>query len=355
METNISYRKKDKGWQYIISYKLNGKWKQKARQGFPTKKDANKAANKHLIELKANIKDENIFDTNYDLITFEQVADAYIEHNKIYKEYNTIKMATTAKIKFADLKNKKVIDIKKIHVQNCIDKLVKEGLSSSTITLYLLFTKLILQYYKDNFNFNYELPTVNLTVPKKTIKEKTALTQHELNTLLCKLKDLDDDIYIISLIAGTCGLRIGEIQGLTWADIIGNELNVNKQWKKLKDGSLGFGPLKNNKKRMVPIPEATLIQLKSYQKKHPTDITNRIIITHKFTLLNKLNSTLNKLAGITIHELRHTYATLLISSGIDFKTAAKILGHNIEQTLKTYSHVTDDMMNNAKNKIAEIF
>ncbi|WP_200859942.1 tyrosine-type recombinase/integrase [Clostridium butyricum] len=39
--------------------------------------------------------------------------------------------------------------------------------------------------------------------------------------------------YIAALIAGTCGLRCGEILGLTWGDIDfkNNTLKVNKQWK----------------------------------------------------------------------------------------------------------------------------
>ena len=55
--------------------------------------------------------------------------------------------------------------------------------------------------------------------------------------------------------------------------------------------------------------------------------------------------------NISIHELRHTYATMLISKGLDFKTVAKLMGHEVEQTLKTYSHVTDDMMKKAKDII----
>ncbi|WP_414632530.1 tyrosine-type recombinase/integrase [Clostridium sp. UBA4548] len=47
---------------------------------------------------------------------------------------------------------------------------------------------------------------------------------------------------------------------------------------------------------------------------------------------------------MTVHELRHTYARRLISSGIDLQTAAKLLCHTVEQTMKTYSHVNDDMM-----------
>ena len=59
--------------------------------------------------------------------------------------------------------------------------------------------------------------------------------------------------------------------------------------------------------------------------------------------------------NISIHSLRHTYATLLIQNGVDFKTAAALLGHNVEMTMKIYSHVNNDMINNAKRVIEKIF
>ncbi|SFC21403.1 Phage integrase family protein [Clostridium uliginosum] len=68
-----------------------------------------------------------------------------------------------------------------------------------------------------------------------------------------------------------------------------------------------------------------------------------------------LNRKFKKLGfNITIHELRHTSATKLIV-GIDFKTAAKLLGHYVKETMKTYSHVNDDMMQRATDLIGKIF
>jgi len=119
---------------------------------------------------------------------------------------------------------------------------------------------------------------------------------------------------------------------------------------------MDFGSLKSkNSKRIVPIPPKTLSELKAYKKISATDINNRIIILNKNTYIGTYSPKLKKLFGITIHELRHTYATLLISNGIDFKTAAKLLGDDVKQIIKTYSHVTDDMLKNATNKIAKIF
>ncbi len=44
----------------------------------------------------------------------------------------------------------------------------------------------------------------------------------------------------------------------------------------------------------------------------------------------------------------------MISNGIDFKTAAQLLGHTVEMTMRTYSHVTDDMIQKAAKIINQI-
>ena len=44
------------------------------------------------------------------------------------------------------------------------------------------------------------------------------------------------------------------------------------------------------------------------------------------------------------HDLRHTFATHALTSGVDAKTLSGILGHtNASFTLDTYTHVTTDM------------
>ncbi len=58
------------------------------------------------------------------------------------------------------------------------------------------------------------------------------------------------------------------------------------------------------------------------------------------------------LPDISFHALRHTFATHALSSGVDAKTLAGILGHtNAAFTLNTYTHVTDAMRQSAADKI----
>ena len=54
------------------------------------------------------------------------------------------------------------------------------------------------------------------------------------------------------------------------------------------------------------------------------------------------------LPHIRFHDLRHTFATHALASGVDAKTLSGILGHtNASFTLDTYTHVTTDMQRNA--------
>ena len=55
-----------------------------------------------------------------------------------------------------------------------------------------------------------------------------------------------------------------------------------------------------------------------------------------------------ELPSIRFHDLRHTFATHALTSGVDAKTLAGILGHtNASFTLDTYTHVTTDMQKKA--------
>ena len=57
-----------------------------------------------------------------------------------------------------------------------------------------------------------------------------------------------------------------------------------------------------------------------------------------------------ELPNIRFHDLRHTFATHALTSGVDAKTLSGILGHtNASFTLDTYTHVTTDMQQRAAN------
>lgn len=357
MEYNITYREKNKGWQYIIGYKKDNLWKQVSKQGFKGKKEAKRGAEVKLEELKE--KWELQTSEEYDGITFGDFAKMHINHLKLHRENGTMRNYRFALAKFTDLDKIELGKVTSLHIQNCVDEIVREGLGSATITEYVRKIKAIFNNAIDPHKIIAKNPVIKIRIPedKKQVELK-ALNKAELEKLLASI--VYRKYYVASLLAAHCGLRLSEIIGLTWNNIdeINRKIKIDKQWKRLKDGSFGFGTLKSkNSYRTVPIPPKALKELLKYKKETPTDILNRIIpYGDPSNLSRELAKTYKKVGyGISVHCLRHSYATILISNGVDFKTAAQILGHDIEQTMHTYSHVTSDMLDKATLTLNNLF
>lgn len=362
MDYNVTYRKKDKGIQCIISYKdENEKWKQRSKQGFKTQKESKSWIDKVVGELKKQIElNEKIDPTLIDL-TFKGLMDKFITHKELHREHSTVLTIKIAHNKFTHLNDMIVADISKADAQYCVDLMVKEELAISTIKANISRIRTAFNYAIEDIEIIEKNPLDKVTVPqdKKGEQKIKALTKTQLDNLFNRV---EDPIFkVISMIAGTCGLRIGEIMGLTWEDVDfkSSTLRINKQWKLIKDWKYGMGDVKRkNSNRTVPIPEKTLNELKVYKKIYPIHTTKRIFYSriNNGSVGTDLSKIYRKLGyDITVHDLRHTYATHLLANGLDFKTVAQLMGHDVQETIKTYSHVTDDMIKKATSVIEKIF
>jgi integrase len=61
-----------------------------------------------------------------------------------------------------------------------------------------------------------------------------------------------------------------------------------------------------------------------------------------------------KLSGWRIHDLRHSFASHLVSQGVSLETIGKLLGHRQAQTTKRYAHVADEAQRIAANKFPAV-
>lgn len=355
MDYNITYRQKDKGWQYIISYKINGRWKQKSKQGFKTKKEAKPYVEKALLDLK-NKQDLN---QEFKNITFEEFKNMYIEHIKLHMQENTIRLYAMTLNYFKPIYDMEMDKITSVHLQSCIDEMIRVGLSYRTVRTYKSRITAIFNSAKNTYNIISKSPTDKLEIKiSKEPSKKKALTETELKDVINRSKNMK--YKVIFSLAGMCGLRIGEILGLKWnkIDFENNTITIDIQWKNIDENTVGFGELKSaNSYRTVPLPPSVKKLLLEWKNYNPIDISNRVIVYKCISGLTAMLRNYTKKLGynLSIHEFRHTYATTLISRGVDFKTVAKLMGHDVEQTMKTYSHVTDDMLNNATNVLSKIF
>lgn len=358
MQYSTLIRKKDKGYQYVITYKVEDKWKTKSKQGYDLNKAGKEKAQADMDIVVSELKKQGESNISKHMvgITFKEYRDMYIKHITLYREMNTVLAFETTLNHFTELNKVELTKITSVDIQTVVDEMTKSGLKSNTIKYYLLQLSAFFNTAINDHNIIYKNPVKNM----KYNKNKEEITKRALTDAECK-KLLEDfkttRYYVLILIALKCGLRLGEILGLTWSDIdeVNHVVKVTKQWKQLKDGTYGSGTLKSkNSYREVPISPKTLELLNA--STNVRNFNGRILNFKNTDSISICLNRLFKLGGynITIHELRHTYATTLIGNGVPFKTAAQFLGHTVQQTMATYSHVNDDMVKRATSIIDSI-
>lgn len=358
LEYKVSYRTKDKSMQCIIAYKDNGEWKTKSKQGFKTQKESKPWQEKTIEKLKEDIKAP----VDYRGTTFAEFKKIFLKDKEKEYAYNTIGLFEKAYAKFQDINDIALIDIGYIHLKPCFDTMIDEGLAESTIRGYFALIKNTLNHAIKNYEIIKHNP-IDINQYKFPVKEKKnekikALTEFELNDLLSKLNESD---YWICFLAGKCGLRLGEINGMLddgSVDLDNGVVHVKRQWKKIdKKNNHDLGTLKtNNSYRTVPLPVKYIPGLRKYIDTCIKDINNRIFIDKTNTNTGSRLFYKFKKSGydISIHDLRHTYVTILIKKGFDFKTIAELIGDTVEMVIKTYAHFTEDMFESAKDRINKI-
>lgn len=156
----------------------------------------------------------------------------------------------------------------------------------------------------------------------------------------------------------TTGLRRGEICGLMWTDFDGKAgtLQVNRTLHKEKGGRLVAGDTKTyagTRKIVLPPSTAQLLRDRKEKSFSPWIFHNPLrpeAPVNPSSAYRQLKKLLVKagLPGIRFHDLRHTFSSHALASGVDAKTLSGILGHTkASSTLDAYTHTTGDMQKRA--------
>lgn len=266
------------------------------------------------------------------------------------------------------LGDKKIAFITTNDVQKMYTKLKKEGrINKHPVHGHKLADNMIIKIHSTlhlametaiEKNLIAKNPTEGTTVPKKKKNDLKVLNDSELDKLMQALNDDKEwgDFFYLEL---TTGLRRGEICGLKWEnfDEEQNKLYIRTNIYRY-DGELKEGKPKTDEgERCIILPKATADMLKQRRRISkwifPNLTTPELPIAPEAAyrkaklILKRLN-----LPNISFHDLRHTFATHAIASGVDAKTLSTILGHtNPSFTLDTYTHVTTDMQQKASNII----
>ena len=153
------------------------------------------------------------------------------------------------------------------------------------------------------------------------------------------------------------GARRGEVLGMRWADV---ELGENAVWSKPPSST------KQKQHHQVPLSapaRALLSRIREQQQKAdrrhllPEYVFPGIGANGHRVELRKDWAQLCKageLRDLRIHDLRHSYASQLISSGSTLALVGALLGHANPSTTARYAHLHHDPMREATERVGAI-
>jgi len=183
--------------------------------------------------------------------------------------------------------------------------------------------------------------------PRKRRVLPNVLTKQEIQAIFEKTGNLKHRT-LLMLIYGA-GLRIGETLNLTLNDIRSEESLIY-----IRGG-------KGKKDRRVPLPEKLLNRLRIYYRAYrPKKYLFEGAKGGRYSS-ESAGRVLKRSAGkagitkrLTLHTLRHSYATHLTNNGVNIQYLQEILGHNSPKTTMLYTHLSGKDIKNIRSPLDDM-
>ena len=161
------------------------------------------------------------------------------------------------------------------------------------------------------------------------------------------------NLAILELFYST-GMRLSELRGLSRqeVDLVGQQVKVRG---------------KGRKERIIPMGDHAALALRNYEAKRDELIRSigegadrtafflgrtgkRIGVRAIQNAVKAFLEEVDEGAGLTVHSLRHTFATHLLDAGADLRAVQELLGHASVATTQIYTHTSVERLKAAYRK-----
>lgn len=226
----------------------------------------------------------------------------------------------------------------------------------------------------NNWSYLQNNPVTKATPPLVEKKEMVVWDEGELKRFPRLIESKED--YPLYFLLITTGMRKGELLGLKWCDVDfdNGKINIKRSLCRIKGEGLVLKRTKTTKSsRQISISTSVLEVLRKHYKKQQEVIEayqgyfnfeGLVFCNSKGTfkdpnnLLREFNRLIKSAAlpKVTIHNLRHLHATLMLKNGENPKVVSERLGHSRTGiTMDIYSHVLPDLQVAAALRFEEAY
>jgi len=261
-----------------------------------------------------------------------------------------------------------VQELRPEHIQKLYNDKIAEGLSPRSVRHLHTILRGALRQAMKNRLISYDV-SESVTLPALKKGQARALTLKEQAKFLAAAED--DPLYPAFMLLMTTGLRRGELLGLRWRNVnlTKKYLEIEENFVPVKGGAVYQQPKTEKSKGRVPLIKPAVECLKKhrqqmlaeglYDKDRPVfcnDAGGPIMprsFNHRF---EKLREKAGIGKDVTVHSLRHTFATRLLERGVSMREVQELLRHEeMSTTADIYSHVSEELKRAAAERLTDLF
>jgi integrase len=264
------------------------------------------------------------------------------------------------------IKNVKAENITEQHLQNIINNAFKKGLAKKTLTNIKGCIMAFLKYCRKN-NATTLFPE-NLYISKQAYeKERVILQPNDIVKLfkndntICRNKEKYEPFINAYRFEVATGLRPGEVIGLQWSDIKGDQVYIKRSINRYEIETKGKNLNAQRKFILTEIAKNIINKQKEYSKK--SDIKSMFVFPDQYgdNIFPQLYyrhwvryRDYHKLSKASPYELRHTFVSIIKSLPEGY--LKQLVGHSKDMdSYGVYSHEVNGDMLNAAKEIEKIF
>jgi integrase len=322
--------------------------------GFKLKKDAEAARKRIEAEVAAGTYGR-------ETLTFGEFYERWIASKHNLKPGSMVSYEHTFRLHVLPFfEKKRLSQIKPLDVQKWINGIAASELSPATVARCFRYFRSCMKQ-AEAWELVDRAPTLKINLPRKDNGELEFLEPDDILKLLDKAKDPERSLFAVLAMSG---LRLGEALALRWRDVDFEmrAIIVTRSWS-YHGGFLE--PKTEASRRAVPLLDVLADNLRDYYhgKGHPeledllfTDDGKKPLdpanVRKKF--LEALEAA--DLKHVTMHSLRHSYASILLGHGASVKALQRALGHaSATMTLNVYSHLIQEDMDPVLARANQVF
>lgn len=227
-------------------------------------------------------------------------------------------------------------------IKQYLYSLTGRGLSVSTLNLVINALKFFYgELLKKKFIYH-------ITRPKRDKKLPVILSVDEVKRLLEAPQNIKHKAILMMIYSS--GLRVSEVVKVKMADFDSER------------GLLRIKGAKGRKDRCTMLSSVALRVLRRYYKEYQpenwlfpgADPEKHINIRTVQTVFCKAKEKARITKEVSVHSLRHSFATHLLESGIDLRYIQELLGHSSSKTTEIYTHVSKKNLSSIKSPLDRI-